>query len=125
MNINFEQLFSSPKIKEKISSEQFKLSEILLDKRYELNLSFAKISNIVGLTEDEYIKYEYGNTQIPVEDYHKAIAKIEEYEKDHSQVNITLNKNEYVVKKQNEFRYETIQQSGDFDSQELFMVEAA
>lgn len=96
MNIEFNELFSSPNIQKKISSEQFKLSEILLDKRYDLNLSFEQISEVVGLNEDEYIKYEYGSTDIPVDDYHKAIKKIKEYEIQQSRINITLDKNEYI-----------------------------
>ena len=80
MNLDYKNLFTSSKLKSKLSSEQFKLSETLLDKRYELNLSFTEISKIVGVNEDEYIKYEYGNTDIPVECYQKAIKRIEEYE---------------------------------------------
>ena len=51
MNLDYKNLFTSSKLKSKLSSEQFKLSETLLDKRYELNLSFTEISKIVGVNE--------------------------------------------------------------------------
>lgn len=125
MNIEFNELFSSPKIKEKLSSEQFKLSEILLDKRYELNLSFAKISEIVGLSKDEYIKYEYGNTDIPVEDYYRAIKRIETYERHLSQVNITFDKNQYFLNNSQSLNYDSSDKSGNFELEVQFIVEAA
>ena len=79
MNLDYKNLFTSSKLKSKLSSEQFKLSETLLDKRYELNLSLTETSKIVGVHEDEYIKYEYGNTDVPVECYQKSVKRLEEY----------------------------------------------
>lgn len=125
MNIEFNELFTSPRIQEKLSSEQFKLSEILLDKRYDLNLNFAKVAEIVGLSTDEYIKYEYGSPDIPVDDYHKAIKKIEKYEKQQTQIKITLDESKYIVTSSQNLHYDSNKQSGNFDSQELFIVEAA
>lgn len=74
-------------VQKKMQTEQFALSEILLDKRFGLSLDFEKIAEIAGFSPQEYIDLEYGEPTIPIESYRQAIEKIDEYE-----INCLLNK---------------------------------
>lgn len=69
------------KVAAKMQSEQFKLSEVLLDKRFELGLNVKELSEIVGLSLQEYVDLEYGEPTIDIENYLNAIKNIEMYEK--------------------------------------------
>ena len=66
-------------LQDKMKTEEFKYSEKLLDLRYELGLNFKEVADILNLKVDEYIDYEYGESNISKEDYIKAIEKLENY----------------------------------------------
>lgn len=92
MKSSFDSIFTSPKIREKIKSEQFRLSDILLDERIELGLSFEEIAEIAGFEKDEYIKLEYGNVDIPVSDYKRAIKNIGKYKYEKNTLYLSIDK---------------------------------
>lgn len=111
MNNIFNKLFSSPEVQNKLSSKQYELSDVLLDKRYQLNLSFEEIVKIVGLNEDDYIKYEYGDTDISVDNYYTAIEKIGAYEQRNSMFSITIS--DSITIQNNQITY-----SSNYENQE-------
>lgn len=63
-------------IKEKMATPQFELSEKLLDKRYELDLTIEQLAQITQETIENYVKMEYASSDIPVERYSEALKKI-------------------------------------------------
>lgn len=68
-----------PEIKEIINTDQFKISEEILDARFEKGLSFEEATQIVGLPKEEYIKFEYGDSDINVSEYRKVLRKLKNY----------------------------------------------
>ncbi len=81
MEYNYVLGTQNKKVAAKMQSEQFKISEVLLDKRFELGLNVKELSEIVGITPKEYVDLEYGEPTIDIENYLKAIKSIEIYEK--------------------------------------------
>lgn len=71
-----------PEIEKIISTEQFKLSEELLDLRFALGLSFYETAQFLELDPNVYIKYEYANTDLSPDDYQAIIDKLKAYQKD-------------------------------------------
>lgn len=71
---------SFPDLKDSFYSKQFELSEKLIEKRMDLNLPFEKMAEVVGLSVDEYINYEYGSNSIPIEDYYEKINIINKFQ---------------------------------------------
>lgn len=71
-----------PEIEKIISTEQFKLSEKLLDLRFALGLSFYETANFLDLDPRVYIKYEYADTDLSPDDYQAIIDKLKAYQKD-------------------------------------------
>ena len=67
-------------VKGKLNSEQFRLSEIIMDKRFELDLSIDEMAEIIKETLEEYLNLEYGEVNIPIEKFRKAIKAINLYE---------------------------------------------
>lgn len=67
-------------VKEKLNSEQFRLSEIIMDKRFELDLSIDEMAEIIKETPEEYLNLEYGEVNISIEKFRKAIKAINLYE---------------------------------------------
>lgn len=65
-----------PEIEKIISTEQFKLSEDLLDLRFALGLSFYETANFLDLNPNIYIKYEYADTDLSPTDYQAIIDKL-------------------------------------------------
>lgn len=65
-----------------ISTEQFKLSEEILDLRFALGLSFYETANFLDLNPSVYIKYEYADTDLSPDDYQAIIDKLKAYQKD-------------------------------------------
>ena len=59
-------------IQKKIKTKQFELSERILDIRYELGLNFHEMTELLNMKPEEYIDFEYGNTNISVDDYLKV-----------------------------------------------------
>lgn len=68
-----------PEIEEKINTDQFKISEEILDTRFEKGLSFEEAAQVVGLPNEKYIKFEYGDTDMPVSEYRKILRKLRDY----------------------------------------------
>ena len=68
-----------PDLKKLISTEQFVLSEKLMDLRYELALSEQEMAEIVGKSLQDYLRLEYVMESIPMEEYEKALQKVNEY----------------------------------------------
>lgn len=73
-----------PQIEKIISTEQFKLSEELLDLRFALGLSFYETANFLDLDPNVYIKYEYADTELSPDDYQDIIDKLKAHKKDQS-----------------------------------------
>ena len=71
-----------PEIEKIISTEQFKLSEELLDLRLTLGLSFYEAAQFLELYPNVYIKYEYADTDLSPNDYQAVINKLKTYQKD-------------------------------------------
>lgn len=66
----------SPYLKERVSTEQFKLSEELLDLRFALGLTFYETAKFLDLNPKVYIKYEYADTDLSPADYQAIIDKL-------------------------------------------------
>ena len=71
-----------PQVEKIISTEQFKLSEELLDLRFALGLSFYETAKLLNLDPNVYIKYEYADTDLSPNDYQAIIDKLKDYQKD-------------------------------------------
>ena len=71
-----------PEIEKIISTEQFKLSEELLDLRFALGLSFYETAKWLDLDPTVYIKYEYTDTNLSPNDYQNIIDKLKAYQKE-------------------------------------------
>lgn len=71
-----------PEIEKIISTEQFKLSEELLDLRFALGLSFYETAKFLELDPNVYIKYEYADTDLSPDNYQTVIDKLKTYQKD-------------------------------------------
>lgn len=65
-----------PEIEKIISTEQFKLSEELLDLCFALGLSFYETAQFLELDPNVYIKYEYADTDLSPNDYQAVIDKL-------------------------------------------------
>lgn len=73
-----------PEIEKIISTEQFKLSEKILDLRFALGLSFYETAELLNLDPNIYIKYEYADTDLSPNNYQTTIDKLKAYQKDQS-----------------------------------------
>ena len=71
-----------PQVEKIISTEQFKLSEELLDLRFALGLSFYETTELLNLNPNIYIKYEYADTDLSPNNYQDIIDKLKAYQKD-------------------------------------------
>lgn len=71
-----------PEIEKIISTEQFKLSEEILDLRFALSLSFYETAQFLELDPNDYIKFEYADTDLSPDDYQAIINKLKAYQKD-------------------------------------------
>lgn len=68
-----------PEIEEIINTDQFKISEEILDTRFEKGLSFGEAAKVAGLSRENYIKFEYGDTDMNVSEYHNVLRKLKDY----------------------------------------------
>lgn len=71
-----------PEIEKIISTEQFKLSEKILDLRFALGLSFYETAELLNLNPNVYIKYEYADIDLSPDDHQAIIDKLKAYQKD-------------------------------------------
>lgn len=67
---------NNPAIVKEINTEQFQLSEQLLDLRYAHGLTFEEAAKLLGIPEDIYISYEYGDSAISIMEYVSVIDKL-------------------------------------------------
>lgn len=81
-----------PSIKEKLSSPQFPLSEMILDKRIELGYDYEKMAKISDTTKQNFIRMENSDLEIKVEDYIDALFNIEIHVNQFTQSNEMLKK---------------------------------
>lgn len=65
-----------PQVEKIISTEQFKLSEELLDLRFALGLSFYETAAFLDLDPKVYIEYEHANTDLSPDNYQTVIDKL-------------------------------------------------
>ena len=65
-----------PDLKEKMESEQYRLSEILLSHRMKLNIDQQDMANRMGIQLESYLKLEYADVSIPVETYQLALDSL-------------------------------------------------
>ena len=63
-------------VKAIMNSEQYKYSEELLDLRYDNNLSLQDMVHMTELTKHEYLSLECSDMTIDVDEYKKAIDKV-------------------------------------------------
>lgn len=70
-----------PEIEKIISTEQFKLSEEILDLRFALGLPFYETAQFLELDPNDYIKFEYADTDLSPADYQAIIDKLETHKK--------------------------------------------
>ena len=68
-----------PEIKEKMKTEHFILSEAILDIRFEKKLTFDEATEILDIPRETYIKFEYGDNDIDINEYRDVLQKLQEY----------------------------------------------
>ena len=68
-----------PEIKEKMKTEHFILSEAILDIRFEKKLTFDEAAEILDIPRETYIKFEYGDNDIDINEYRDVLQKLQEY----------------------------------------------
>ena len=68
-----------PYLKKRTSTEQFKLSEELLDLRFALGLSFYETAALLNINPKTYIKYEYADTDLSPDAYQALINDLKAY----------------------------------------------
>lgn len=68
-----------PGVEKIINTDQFKISEEILDVRFEKGLSFDEAVQVVGMPREKYIKFEYGDDDIDVSEYCEVLRKLREY----------------------------------------------
>ena len=65
-----------PELRRIISTEQFKLSEELMDLRFELSFSEQNMAQIIDISLQEYLQMEFAMEDIPIEKYRTALEKV-------------------------------------------------
>ena len=68
-----------PELRRIISTEQFKLSEELMDLRFELSFSEQDMAQIIDISLQEYLQMEFAMEDIPIEKYRTALEKVRKY----------------------------------------------
>lgn len=72
----YDSFRSNPKINDILNSEQFPYSEQIMEFRIKNELDIKQISNLLNITPEEYLDYEYCNLNIPTEKYISALEKL-------------------------------------------------
>lgn len=68
-----------PELRRIISTEQFKLSEELMDLRFELSFSEQDMAQIIDISLQEYLQMEFAMEDILIEKYRTALEKVRKY----------------------------------------------
>ena len=67
---------SNPHIKKILESEQFPYSEKIMELRIKINIGIHDLAAYLQITPEQYIEYEYCNTDIPISEYEQIIQKL-------------------------------------------------
>ena len=63
-----------------IKTEQFQLSEKIMDKRFEMGYTEEEMATFLNVSLEDYILMEFAEESIPVENYQKVIELLDKYE---------------------------------------------
>lgn len=80
----------NPELFETMQTEQYELSNQIVKLRVQSSLTLEDLAAKLGLTPEEYLDYEYGETKYSVEEYKHLINKIEQI-KSRSEIGIVSN----------------------------------
>lgn len=72
----YDSFRNNPKINAILNSEQFPYSESIMEFRIKNELDIKQISNLLKITPEEYLDYEYCNLNIPTEMYINILEKL-------------------------------------------------
>lgn len=72
----YDSFKSNPKINTILNSEQFPYSEQIMEFRIKNELDIKQISNLLKITPEEYLDYEYCDLNIPTEKYINTLEKL-------------------------------------------------
>jgi hypothetical protein len=61
----------------KYKSRHYELSTLFIKKKLDLKISQYKMSQLMGLSLNNYLEMEFGSTEIPVKDYEEALKNLE------------------------------------------------
>lgn len=67
---------SNPHINKILESEQFPYSEKIMELRIKINIDIHDLADYLQITPEQYIEYEYCNTDIPISEYEQIIQKL-------------------------------------------------
>ena len=67
-----------PELVETMQTEQYRLSNQIVQLRVQSNLRLEDLATKLGITPEDYTDYEYGETKYSVEEYKHLINKIEQ-----------------------------------------------
>ena len=67
---------SNPHIKKILESEQFPYSEKIMELRIKINIDIRELAAYLQITPEQYIEYEYCNTDIPISEYKQIIQQL-------------------------------------------------
>lgn len=82
MNIGELLLFLNPEDEVRYESDKFKLSVQILELEHKKCLSTTQAAQVVGLSIDEFMKYELGVDELSYLNYLVVINKLENYIKE-------------------------------------------
>ena len=72
----YDSFRSNPQINAILNSEQFSYSEQIMEFRIKNELDIKQISNLLKITPEEYLDYEYCNLDIPTKKYISVLEKL-------------------------------------------------
>ena len=72
----YDSFRNNPKINDILNSEQFPYSEQIMEFRIKNELDIKQISNLLKITPEEYLDYEYCNLNIPTKQYISTLEKL-------------------------------------------------
>lgn len=76
VKILYDSFRSNPKINDILNSEQFPYSEQIMEFRIKNKLDIKQISNLLNITPEEYLDYEYCDLNIPTKKYISTLEKL-------------------------------------------------
>lgn len=76
MQKKYNSFRSNPHINEILKSEQFPYSEKIIELRIKINIDIHDLADYLQITPEQYIEYEYCNTDIPISEYEQIIQKL-------------------------------------------------